>query len=200
MNNDWIPETHPDWYKDIHPMHYLILGSFPPHPDKHDYPFFYPNTRNRFWKILADLAGQKLKWAKIDDAKAVEERYEIMKKLKTGVQNLGFHIKRRAKSALDTNIEITKFHDIVSILNQHPEIKRILLPGFSAVHSTARSFLKYLQQEGIQFTPVDQFKPEVSFRIYFNDRWIEGVILNSTSTAAKIKYELLLEQFRRNLM
>jgi len=200
MSDDWMPELHPDWYKDISPMHYLILGSFPPHKDKRDYPFFYPNTRNRFWKILADLSGEKLQWAKIDEAKAVQERYEIMKRLKVGVQNLGYEIHRKRKSALDTNIRIMEFHNIISILRTHPEIKRILLPGFSATHSTAKSFIKYLQQKEITVDSIPDFKPEATFKIYFDKRWIDCVILNSTSTASKIKYEFLLDQFRRNLM
>jgi len=199
MNADWNKEEHPNWYKDVSPMRSLILGSFPPHPSKWAYPFFYPTVRNRFWKILADLAGEPLKWTKADKIKAVQERYEIMKKLEIGVQNLGLEIERKGKSALDTHIRITKFQDIISIIEAHPELKRILLPGYSAINSTARSFIRYIQQQEIEFTPPNQIKPETFFKIYFKGRPIDCVILNSTSTAAKIKYDFLLEQFRRNL-
>lgn len=199
MDTDWNKEEHPNWYKDVSPMRCLILGSFPPHPTKWEYPFFYPNGRNRFWKILADLAEEPLKWTKIDKIKAVQERYEIMKKLEIGVQNLGLEIERKGKSALDTHISITKYHDIISIIETHPELKKILLPGYSAIHSTARSFIKYIQQTGIEASVIDQVKPETVFKIYFKGRAIDCVVLNSTSTASKIKYEFLLEQFRRNL-
>lgn len=199
MDTDWNKEEHPNWYRDVSPMRCLILGSFPPHPTKWEYPFFYPNGRNRFWKILADIAEEPLKWTKADKTKAVQERYEIMKKLEISVQNLGFEIERKGKSALDTHIRINKYHDIISIIEHHPELKRILLPGYSAINSTARSFIRYIQQKGIEASAIDQIKPEALFKIHFKGRSIDCVILNSTSTASKIKYDFLLEQFRRNL-
>ena len=199
MNADWNKEEHPNWYKDVSPMRCLILGSFPPHPTKWEYPFFYPNGINRFWKILADLADESLKWTKTDKAKAVQERYEIMKKLEVGVQNLGLEIERKGKSALDTHIRITKYQDIVSIIENHPELKTILLPGYSAIHSTAKSFINYIKQQGIEVSAIDQIKPETVFTIQIMGRSIDCIVLNSTSTASRIKYDFLLEQFRRNL-
>ncbi len=199
MDKNWESETHPSWYRDLPNLRTLILGSFPPHTSKRIYPFFYPNGRNRFWKILADIAGMPLEWTKIDPAKAVEERYAIMKKLETGVQNIGYEIERKGTSALDTDIRITQYHDILSIIKAHPELSRILLPGYSAAHSTTRSFLKYIKDIGIRSSEIPPIKAEASFKIYVDDREIECVILNSTSTAAKIRYEVLLEQFKRNL-
>jgi len=199
MVENWIKEEHPNWYKDVSPMRCLILGSFPPHPGKWAYPFFYPNGQNRFWRILADLAGQPLQWTKVDKVMAVEERYKIMKKLKIGVQNLGLEIERNGKSALDTHIRINKYQDIISIIESHPELRRILLPGYSAINSTARSFIKYIQQKNIEASAIDQVKPEALFKIQFKGRSIDCVVLNSTSTASRVKYDFLLEQFRRNL-
>ncbi|HEX7846570.1 MAG TPA: hypothetical protein VF476_12285 [Chitinophagaceae bacterium] len=199
MNADLSKEEHPNWYLDVSPMHFLILGSFPPHESKWIYPFFYPTAHNRFWKILAALAGESLKWTKVDKTKAVQERYEIMKKLRVGVQNLGLEIERKNKSALDTHITIKKYQDIVSITETHPELKRILLTGYSAANSTAKSFIKYLDQKKIERSAIDQYKPETFFKIYAKERAIDCVILNSTSTASKIKYDVLLDQFRRNL-
>ena len=72
MDKDWETETHPSWYRDLPSLRTLILGSFPPHPSKHNYPFYYPNGLNRFWKILADIAGMPLEWTKKDPTKAVE--------------------------------------------------------------------------------------------------------------------------------
>lgn len=192
-------ETHPSWYRDIPTLRTLILGSFPPHPTKRIYPFFYPNGRNRFWKILADIAGMPLEWTKKNPGKAVEERYAIMKKLETGVQNIGYEIERKGTSALDTDIRITKYHDILSIINAHPELTRILLPGYSAEHSTTRSFLKYIQVNGISSSVIPPIKAEAAFKIYVDGREIECIILNSTSTAAKIRYDVVREQFKRNL-
>jgi G:T/U-mismatch repair DNA glycosylase len=199
MVENWNTEEHPNWYKDVSPMRCLILGSFPPHPSKWAYPFFYPNRRNRFWKILADLAGESLQSTKDNKALAVEERYFIMKKLEVGVQNLGLEIERKGKSALDTHIRIIKFQDIISIIETHRELERILLPGYSALNSTAKSFIKYLQQNGIKISAIDRIKPDTLFMMEFRGRTIECVILNSTSPASRVKYDFLLEQFGRNL-
>lgn len=199
MDTYRVKETHPSWYRDIPVLRTLILGSFPPHPSKRIYPFFYPNGRNRFWKILADIAGMPLEWTKKDPARAVEERYAIMKKLETGVQNIGYEIERKGTSALDTDIRITQYHDILSIIKAHPELIRILLPGYSAEHSTTRSFIKYIEQNGIHSSAIPPIKAEAAFKIYVEEREIECVILNSTSTAAKIRYDVLLGQFKRNL-
>jgi len=195
----WNKETHPNWYKDVSPMRCLILGSFPPHHSKWAYPFYYPNRRNRFWKILADLAGDSLQSTKDNNELAVDERYSIMKKLEIGVQNLGLEIERKGKSALDTHIKIIRFQDIISIIENHPELERILLPGYSALNSTTRSFIKYLQQNGIKISDIDQIKPEKLFTMHYKGRFINCVILNSTSPASRVKYDFLLEQFRQNL-
>lgn len=181
-------------------MRYLILGSFPPHPGRRKFPFYYPTYQNRFWKIMADLAGAQLVWTRIDQAKAVQERYEIMKRLETGVENLGLEIERKGKSALDTHIRITKYQDIISIVEKHPELRRILLTGYSAGNSAARSFIRYLQQEKLETSEIGPIKAETRFQIQCKSRLIDCVVLNSTSTASKIRYEVLLEQFRRNLV
>lgn len=108
-------------------------------------------------------------------------------------------IERKDKSALDTHIQINKYQDIISIIETHPELRKILLPGYSANNSTAKSFINYIKQKGIEASPIDQVKPEMLFQIYFKGRSIDCVVLNSTSTASKIKYDFLLDQFRRNL-
>jgi hypothetical protein len=122
-----------------------------------------------------------------------------MKKLSVGVQNMGLEIERKNKSALDTHIRIIQFQNIVSIIEAHPELQRILLPGYSAAHSTARSFAQYIQELGLGIYPDDQIRPNGMFHLKFRDRAIECVVLNSTSTASRIKYNFLLEQFRRYL-
>lgn len=66
---------------DVSPMRCLIRGSFSPQPGKWAYPFFYRTARNRFWKILADLPGEPLKWMKADKTRAGEERYEMINQL-----------------------------------------------------------------------------------------------------------------------
>ena len=105
-------------------MHTLILGSFPPHKSKWHYEFYYPNKANHFWKILAHFGKHQLKY--FEGSPAVQERQALMKTMKVGVQNLGRIIERKGISSLDTNIRLLEFHDVLSIIKAHPELKQIL--------------------------------------------------------------------------
>jgi G:T/U-mismatch repair DNA glycosylase len=194
-------EIHPDWYYDIPVMKTLILGSYPPHEDKRDYCFYYPNTKNRFWKILSQISGCPLNIYPRFAKEAVEERHVIMKKLCAGVQNMGLEINRKGKSARDTDIEITKFQDIIHIIKKHKELKRILLPGYSATNSTFHSFIRYLHENRIPVPHIGKPRAvETVFKISINERILECHVLNSTSTAARIKFDNVLNQFKNSLL
>lgn len=186
-------EKHPNWYHDIPVMTSLILGSFPPHEKKRDYPFYYPNKQNNFWKILAALAGMSLQhWS---GEEAVKERKVLMEKLRVGVENMGKVIQRKGTSAKDTDIQITEFHPILSILDKHPELSSILLAGYSAKHSTFQSFCRYLRLNSIDFTPPAKTKPGESFSFSYKGRRVDCILLHSTSTATRIALKTLIEEF-----
>lgn len=187
-------EIHPDWYFDIPVMKTLILGSFPPHESKRDYPFYYPNKQNNFWKILAQLNNVPLKYFSGNDA--VKERQHLMIELKTGVQNMGKQIVRIGTSARDADITIVEFQDVLSIINKHQELERIIIAGYSAENSTYRTFLKYLDSLNIKYTLPQAVKPSESFTVFVDDRKIKCFITNSTSTATRIKFTDLVSQFR----
>ena len=194
-----IEEKHPPWYHDIPCMKTLILGSFPPHRDKWDYPFYYPNSQNRFWGILAQLAELPLQHTKHDPSASVAERKAIMERLCVGIQNIGARIRRKGKSSLDTDIEIIGFQDILANIRRHPELRRILLPGYSAKHSTYSGFMRYLTENGIA-VPRIKPAPNAQFTILVDGRHIECVVLNSTSTASLVSREVVLEQFRTHIV
>jgi G:T/U-mismatch repair DNA glycosylase len=192
---------------DVPKMKCLILGSFPPPESDWDYPFYYPYSTNRFWNILAKIANRELAYTKDltekKKLKAVKERYEIMRHLNIGVQNMGLKIKRKGDSAKDKDIEIEEFQDILSIIEKHNELEKILLPGFSAPSSTARVFLKYLKCKKIrhEYIRYKDVKPGAKFFIKAANRKIECFVFNSTSTSAgaKVTEEELLNQFKKHL-
>jgi G:T/U-mismatch repair DNA glycosylase len=192
-----ITEHHPNWYRDIPEMSTLILGSFPPHKKQWDYEFYYPNAQNRFWKILADIDGFKLKHFMGLKPEAVEERHQVMKRLKCGVQNIGKTIEREGESALDTKIKITEYQDIISIIQAHSELSKILLPGYSAPYSTARGFVKYLRKNKVPIIGKVIYKCGEHFRIMVSDRIIDCHIIYSTSTAVRKKYDVVKLEFEK---
>jgi hypoxanthine-DNA glycosylase len=125
-------------------MHTLILGTFPPHKSKRKYEFYYPNTQNRFWKILAEIAGRPLTFK--EGAAAVAERKKLMEVLNVGVQNVAKTIRRKGKSSLDENIEIVEYQDLLSIIETHESLRTVLLTGFSGTSSTYSWFVQYLNK------------------------------------------------------
>ncbi|WP_136666988.1 uracil-DNA glycosylase family protein [Flavobacterium sp. H122] len=195
-------ETHPNWFYDFSPMKTLILGSFPPHQSKHAFPFYYPNKQNRFWKVMSQISGIALQADFSDTEKVIEERKAIMRKLSVGIHDVALQIVRKNNSSLDNNIEIVTYQDIVSIVQNHTEMERILLLGFSAKNSAAHSFLRYLEAEKIksEFPSGFRIKANNSFSVFIDARKIECVILNSTSSASAVQVPQLVEQFRKYLV
>ncbi len=203
MNEDNLTtEIHPNWYHEFTPMYRLILGSFPPHESKRNFPFYYPNRQNRFWKILAELAQIPIDTKLTPAHDAVVLRKAMMEKLHVGIQNLGYKICRKGKSSLDTHIEITEYHDILGILSKHPELNIILLSGYSAAHSTVRAFERYLhlQKIPISYPNNFQYKPYSHFNFTYKGKVYQCVIVNSTSPASAIPYETILKQFETFLL
>lgn len=186
-------ETHPDWYHDIPVMRTLILGSYPPHADKRHYEFFYPNKVNRFWNILAGIKGHTLQHFKGDAA--VQERKQLMEELQIGVQNMGLKISRKGKSAADNDIDILEFQDILATIRRHPELNRILMPGYSGKSSTVLSFIRYLKEQDITVQITKPVKHGSSFVLHIDGREILCIALTSTSPRVAISFEALIALF-----
>ncbi len=192
-------EEHPDWYYPIKNMRTLILGTFPPYIDQWHYKFYYPNNANHFWKVLAEVGKTTLKEWK--NKPAVEERKELMKQMRVGVQNIGLVVERRDKSALDKDITILEYQDIISLIDEHDTLQKILLTGYSGKTSTYRSFIKYLKIKGVSHTKPKEVKAGYEFTIHCK-RSITCVIGNSTSPTAQrggVNSKMLVEQFRRTI-
>jgi G:T/U-mismatch repair DNA glycosylase len=189
-------ERHPDWYFPVQGMRALILGTFPPYIKKNkkrEYEFYYPNSQNRFWKVMAEIAKTKLSQNKRPEA--VEERKKLMTQLKVGVQNMGKTILRDGESSLDKHIEIMEFQDILGIINENDSLQAILLTGYSGKTSTYGEFVKYLTEQGIPHDPLPaKVRAGYEFTAHFK-RPITCIVGNSTSGAAAKVSERLPKQF-----
>lgn len=213
MNTKTETEVHPEWYYDIPDMTTLILGTFPPpandktkggHTSRH-YDFYYPNKHNRLWPVLATLAGHDIKNDK--DAEAVEERKQIMRHLKVGLQNMGKVIERKDKSAKDRDIEIKEYNNIFDIIDRHSTtLKTIVLTGHSGKTSTYRAFIDYINRESHDSNKAELIlalgiKPqaELSFILKYKTNQFTCIIANSTSplTRRHVSFEKLIKQFSK---
>lgn len=193
-------EHHLDWYYPIENMRTLILGTFPPHKDKWDYPFYYPNKANNFWKVLANIAGTTLNYH--SGEAAVLERKALMQNLRVGVQNLGLVVERRGKGALDKDISILEYQDLIGIITTSESLNKIFLPGYSDKTSTYKSFVDYLKKNGINYSLPEKIKAGFEFSIDLN-RPITCVIGNSTSGTAQlggVTFDMLVQQFRKAIV
>jgi G:T/U-mismatch repair DNA glycosylase len=188
-------EDHPDWYYPVQGMRALILGTFPPHIRKRHYEFYYPNSQNRFWKVMAEIANTKLSQNK--GQQAVEERKRLMTQLKVGVQNIGKTILRDGVSSADNDIQITEFQDIRGIINENDSLQAILLTGYSGKTSTYGEFVKYLKENQVRHSQPEEVRAGDEFTAHFK-RPITCIIGNSTSMAAAggVSFGSLLKQFK----
>jgi G:T/U-mismatch repair DNA glycosylase len=188
-------ECHPDWYYPVQGMRALILGTFPPHTAKRDYEFYYPNSQNHFWKVMAAIANTKLSQNK--GPQAVEERKRLMTQLKVGVQNIGRIIERDGVSSADNDIKIIESQDILGIINENDSLQAILLTGYSGKTNTYDEFVKYLTEKRVPHGPLPKkVRAGYQFTAQFK-KPITCIIGNSTSRAAgRVSFERLLEQFR----
>ena len=176
-------------------MRTLILGTSP-HSDKRHYEFYYPNSQNRFWNVMAEIANTKLSISR--GPQAVEERKRLMTQLKVGVQNIGKTILREGKSSADEDIEIIESQDILGIINENDSLQAILLTGYSGKTSTYGEFVKYLTKNQVQHSQPEKVRAGYKFTAQFK-RPITCLIGNFTSMAAArggVSFGDLLEQFK----
>jgi len=189
-------EHHPDWWHAVPDMRVLIIGSYPPHERQRRYQFYYPNKQNRFWPVLAKIAGVTL--TAEDSLEMVNERKRIMDILKVGVHNVGKVIRRKGMSSLDSNIEILEFHDLLTMIDEHPELTTIILTGFSSKSGTAPAFRSYLEKNKVNVEWPKKFSVGSEFILRRGQRDIRCVVVNSTSRAAfQVTFEMLEKQFGR---
>lgn len=202
----FIQEVHPRWNHKVPNMEVLILGNFPPPPNKdglrksRHYEFFYPNRYNRFWSTLAAVADRPLKYG--EGPRAVQERRLLMDHLRVGVQNIGQIIYRKGRSTKDTDIEIHKYQDILKTLQQNPSVHTLLIAGFSAKHSTYHSFIRYLKEKKLSLPELGKPHAKMEFTLILPEgRRVRCVVSASTSRAARqVTAKYLEERFRYALI
>lgn len=176
----------------------LIIGTFPPVEKRWGFEFFYPNLQNNFWTILAKIAGEHLSK---DKNIMVEERKNILKKLKTGITDMGGVIRRISNDSKDESLELVKPMEILHILEQYPSIKKIILTSSSGASSALGWFKVYLEDKKIAHVIPKGTKP-LRFEIKFNNRTTQVHVLYSPSRRAanRISFEKLVEMYRDAIM
>lgn len=193
-----IPEPHPfRWYVPEN-AGTLIIGTFPPTKNRWGYPFFYPNPRNLFWRMMAAIAGKELNHEAEDP---VNERRAILDSLRTGVTDMGGIISRLSGNSLDENLQLIEYMPIFEILSESPGISRIILTSSSGKVSALAWFKLYLLEKGVNHIVPKGPKP-LQFEINYNERPIRVFVLFSPSPRAanRISQEKLTEMYRKVIL
>jgi len=192
---------------EIHPWNWyipdgaktVVIGTFPPTQRNWSFDFFYPNKNNFFWKIIARIAGCSLQH--LSGEEAVDERKEMLNRLKFGVSDMGQIIRRKAGNSLDQNLEIVAYMDILKLLQENPSVRKLIFTSSSGKSSAIGWFKEYLSLHGIPFK-IPQGKRPLRTAVTVNGKSLEVVLLYSTSprVGASISFDALAELFAREIL
>ncbi len=189
----------------------LIIGTFPPHRSKWNFPFFFPNLQNRLWNILGRVAFGAENFSTQSngfDEATVEERQAILRKLNAAMVNIIHSCSRKGQSALDNDLNVATLHPIVSeILEPHPTILEIFLTSGSGANSCLSLLKRHLKENRIPFEKTKASKNSREARIAdpkigsfeLNGRRIAVYSLFSPSPTAQrsgITEAVLLQQYQ----
>jgi len=191
-------ETHP-WNRYIpEGAETVVIGTFPPTRRNWSFDFFYPNKNNYFWKLIARIADRPLHHFSGDEA--VNERIELLNRLKLGVSDMGQTICRKNGSSLDQNLEIVAYMDIFKLLQENPSVRKMIFTSSSGKSSAIGWFKDYLSLHEIPFK-IPQGKRPLRTAITVDGKSYEVVLLYSTSprAGAAVSFDTLTDLFAREI-
>lgn len=180
---------------------FLVVGSFPTTDKKMSFNFFYPNSNNRFWKIMKEVF--KNSNTNINIHVSVKDSVEIKKKNesdrkefctenKIAITDIINSCIRLNDNSKDEQLLVHKYNNIFQILKEHSSIHTVILTGRTPGTSVHHHFYQYL----VQFE--HEFYYEASTHkgiMEVNGRKIQIFSLNSTSTRSSKKHDDLLKMY-----
>lgn len=127
----------------------LIVGTFPTHERNREFDFYYPNKNNVFWRIIGDLFDYTFKHKK--GADAAEERKVIASAEKIALTDMLAKAIRTKNNSGDNQLVKVEITDILSIIQQCPTIRRVILTSRSGKLNALNLFREYLKERNITF-------------------------------------------------
>lgn len=176
---------------------HLILGTFPSQQAKRKIDFYYPNPANRFWKVMANLAEHQLQY--FEGKEAVNERLAILDQLRVGLSSMGKKIIRFGNSSLDDAIHAVEYLDVFSLLEDYSALHTLVLTSSSGNSSTLAWFRNYLLLNAVKLAIPKKMMLPFETQMYFKNRSIRILVVNSTSGISSKSFNYLLEQYRKAL-
>lgn len=117
----------------------LVMGTFPPKPERWSMEFYYPNRINDFWRVMGLVfhgdAARYLdpgKGFRLDDIKAMLDRRGI------ALHDTGRQVRRLRDNASDKYLEIVTPVDLDALLERLPQCRTIATTGQKAAEVIAQ--------------------------------------------------------------
>jgi G:T/U-mismatch repair DNA glycosylase len=197
--NNHIEESHP-WPPFIPPgANKLILGTFPTAVrNRKGCEFYYPNPNNDFWKVIFKVAGRELK--DFIDHDPVIIRKQVLTELKLGIADMGKRILRHRDSSSDGSIFPIQFTDVFLLLEQQPDIQKVIITSSSGTNNVLSWFEHYCKLNAVKLN----FQADEAFPKYFTfmlvGKTVQGTIIPSASRQSRYKGEKLVPFYEKALL
>jgi len=185
---------------------FLVIGSFPPTASKMSFNFFYPNGNNNFWKVLQKVFPKSktvldlnvsIKNSMIQKEKNELDRKEFCRENEIAITDMLASCIRLDGNSKDEKLLVQSYSPILTILQKHTTIKRIILTGKSSGSSAHHHFYQYLSMNAKDFE-LDTEGEIYQGKISVEDREIIIFSLNSTSSRSpKAKSDNLIELYKQ---
>lgn len=134
MNSFPIIETHP--WQPFMPSgaRILMLGTFPPKPERWSMPFYYPNKINDMWRIMGIIFYNDRNhfWLEKEKRFNLELIKDFLTEHQIALWDTGMKVRRLQDNASDKFLEIVVVIDLKQLLNDNPSITAVVTAGEKA--------------------------------------------------------------------
>ena len=194
--NSYSQETHPWVWHIPSGANKLLIGTFPTDARNRKHNFFYCSSTNRFWEVLSAVSGHPFEL--LNGVNAIEERKNILDKLKLGLTDMGKIIYRQQGSSKDHSLFPIEFIDIVQILHEHPAIATLIVSGSSQGNSSLSWFSIFCSLNNIKLN-VKELEKQQSTEISIADRKVKVLLAYSPSRLSRVTTEKLIDSYSKML-
>lgn len=169
----------------------LIVGTLPPPRfttqllKPGDVNFCYGSIDGQLWRILDRIFDLNLKFE--DSQNAINQRKEFLKRRKIGICDIVASAKREKIDASDLGMQQTEMRNLISILQEYPNIKMLLFTGGNSKNGPEYFFRRLAKANNISLQSISAEVPRIhSFQLPYKDsfRTVETVSLTAPSGAA----------------
>ena len=169
----------------------LMLGTFPPKPERWSMHFFYPNKINDMWRIMGTLFyNDKNRFWNEDEKKFIlDDIKAFLDSIGLALYDTAKRVRRLKDNASDKFLEIVEPTDVKQMLKDNPTITAIVTAGEKATETICTS---------LQIPNVPKVNTFVTIPNTYNKKGKQLILyrLPSSSRAYPLAFEKKVEAYR----